>query len=76
MVPELLVRTALMAAKTGGVVLTEGIMKDIVKGGVILGLGILGYKSIDTLSDKYNELSIEGHGNEKSVTIKGRRYGL
>lgn len=74
MVPELLVKTAVMAAKTGGVVLTEGVMKDIVKGSVILGLGILGYKSIDTLSDKYKELSIEGNGNSKSVVIKGRRF--
>lgn len=65
---------ALNAVKTGGAVLTEKVLLEMVKGSVILGLGGLVYKGVETLSEKYSELTVEGHTSDgKSVTVKGRR---
>ena len=65
---------ALNAVKTGGTVLTEKVLLEMVKGSVILGLGGLAYKGVETLSEKYSELTVEGHTSDgKSVTVKGRR---
>lgn len=65
---------ALSAVKTGGTVLTEKVLLEMVKGSVILGLGGLAYKGVETFSEKYSELTVEGHTSDgKSVTVKGRR---
>ena len=65
---------ALNAVQTGGAVLTEKVLLEMVKGSVILGLGGLVYKGVETLSEKYSELTVEGHTSDgKSVTVKGRR---
>ena len=65
---------ALNAVKTGGTVLTEKVLLEAVRGSVILGLGGLVYKGVETLSEKYSELTVEGHTSDgKSVTVKGRR---
>lgn len=74
MLPVNVVTTVLDLAKSGSVVLSEKVMVEAIRGGVILGCSALAYKGFEILSERYKEFSIEGNGNSKSVVVKGRRF--
>lgn len=74
MLVEDLVMVGFNLARKEAPILTEKIIIEVIRGAVVLGCGGLVYKGADMLSDKYNEVSIEGkYNNDKSIIIKGRR---
>ncbi len=69
-----IVRTGLFLMKKGSEILTEKQFTSVVQMGTILGSVYFIHKTINKLSDKYDELSIERYSkNGESIIIKGKK---
>lgn len=69
-----IVRTGLFLMKKGSEILTEKQFTSVVQMGIILGSVYFIHKTINKLSDKYDELSIERYSkNGESIIIKGKK---
>ncbi|GEM_PF-5544171 len=69
-----IIKTGLFLIKKGSEVLNEKQFASVIQMGTILGSVYFAHKTVDKLSDKYDELSIERHSKDgESILIKAKK---
>lgn len=69
-----IIKTGLFLMKKGSEILNEKQFASVVQMGTILGSVYFVCNTVDKLSDKYDELSIERHSKEgESILVKAKK---